>query len=124
MGFAAAALCMCVIFNTKLNVDSVHDRRALCTIHGLALLTLPFVVPVCMKQNGSLMCRFAAPTCWNFYHIIHMTKDLCPAKAKTCKGKCIFAVATANPLQGMQHNAADISYSSPSKRFQPSSKPC
>ncbi|KAG2481922.1 hypothetical protein HYH03_019121 [Edaphochlamys debaryana] len=26
-----------------------------------------------LMQNGSLMCRFAAPTCWNFYHIIRMT---------------------------------------------------
>ncbi|GFR49399.1 hypothetical protein Agub_g11451 [Astrephomene gubernaculifera] len=24
-------------------------------------------------QNGTLMCRFAAPTCWNFYHMIRMT---------------------------------------------------
>ncbi|MEW5297623.1 MAG: hypothetical protein WDW36_000821 [Sanguina aurantia] len=26
-----------------------------------------------LMQNGCLMCRFAAPTCWNFYHIIRMT---------------------------------------------------
>ena len=25
------------------------------------------------SQNGTLMCRFAAPTCWNFYHMIRMT---------------------------------------------------
>lgn len=25
-----------------------------------------------LMQNGSLMCRFAAPTCWNFLHVIHM----------------------------------------------------
>ncbi|KAF5836465.1 LMBR1-like membrane protein-domain-containing protein [Dunaliella salina] len=30
-----------------------------------------------LMQNGMLMCRFAAPTCWNFYHIIRMTKDVC-----------------------------------------------
>ncbi|GIL77008.1 hypothetical protein Vretimale_3267 [Volvox reticuliferus] len=27
-----------------------------------------------LMQNGTLMCRFAAPTCWNFYHIIRMTR--------------------------------------------------
>ncbi|GLC39990.1 hypothetical protein PLESTB_000120900 [Pleodorina starrii] len=26
-----------------------------------------------LMQNGTLMCRFAAPTCWNFYHMIRMT---------------------------------------------------
>lgn len=29
-----------------------------------------------LMQNGSLMCRFAAPTCWNFLHMIHMTGTL------------------------------------------------
>eukprot|EP00798_Chlamydomonas_sp_ICE-L_P014725 gene14725-20769_t len=28
-----------------------------------------------LMQNGSLMCRFAAPTCWNFYHIIRFTQE-------------------------------------------------
>ncbi|GIL58629.1 hypothetical protein Vafri_13639 [Volvox africanus] len=27
-----------------------------------------------LMQNGTLMCRFAAPTCWNFYHMIRMTR--------------------------------------------------
>lgn len=26
-----------------------------------------------LMQNGMLMCRFAAPTCWNFYHMVRMT---------------------------------------------------
>lgn len=26
-----------------------------------------------LMQNGTLMCRFAAPICWNFYHMIRMT---------------------------------------------------
>ncbi|KXZ44947.1 hypothetical protein GPECTOR_60g724 [Gonium pectorale] len=26
-----------------------------------------------LMQNGTLMCRFAAPTCWNFYHMVRMT---------------------------------------------------
>eukprot|EP00201_Polytomella_parva_P006581 CAMPEP_0175081692 /NCGR_PEP_ID=MMETSP0052_2-20121109/26305_1 /TAXON_ID=51329 ORGANISM="Polytomella parva, Strain SAG 63-3" /NCGR_SAMPLE_ID=MMETSP0052_2 /ASSEMBLY_ACC=CAM_ASM_000194 /LENGTH=865 /DNA_ID=CAMNT_0016352733 /DNA_START=108 /DNA_END=2702 /DNA_ORIENTATION=- len=26
-----------------------------------------------LMQNGTLMSRFAAPTCWNFYHMIRMT---------------------------------------------------
>jgi hypothetical protein len=25
-----------------------------------------------LMQNGSLMARFAAPTCWNFLHVLHM----------------------------------------------------
>lgn len=29
----------------------------------------------CLMQNGSLMCRFAAPTCWNFLHVIHMETE-------------------------------------------------
>lgn len=29
-----------------------------------------------LMQNGSLLCRFAPPVCWNFYHILHMSSDL------------------------------------------------
>lgn len=29
-----------------------------------------------LMQNGSLMGRFSAPVCWNFYHIVRMTKDI------------------------------------------------
>lgn len=29
-----------------------------------------------LMQNGSLACRFAAPTCWNFVHMIHMAGDV------------------------------------------------
>ena len=25
-----------------------------------------------LMQNGTLMCRFAAPVCWNFLHMIRM----------------------------------------------------
>lgn len=25
-----------------------------------------------LMQNGSLMARFAAPTCWNLLHMVHM----------------------------------------------------
>jgi hypothetical protein len=28
--------------------------------------------PAPPTQNGSLMCRFAAPTCWNFLYMVHM----------------------------------------------------
>ena len=38
-------------------------------------------------QNGSLMARFAAPTCWNFYHIIRFAKDYCPP-ASQAAGQC------------------------------------
>lgn len=29
-----------------------------------------------LMQNGSLMARFAAPTCWNLLHIVHMDGKL------------------------------------------------
>jgi hypothetical protein len=40
-----------------------------------------------LMQNGSLMARFAAPTCWNFYHIIRFAKDNCP-DASQAAGLC------------------------------------
>ena len=45
------------------------------SVFGL-ISVLPFLSPP-PPQNGSLMCRFAAPTCWNFYHIIRFAKDFC-----------------------------------------------
>ncbi|GAX78046.1 hypothetical protein CEUSTIGMA_g5488.t1 [Chlamydomonas eustigma] len=44
-----------------------------------------------LMQNGSLMCRFAAPTCWNFYHIIRFAKDFCPEAAQVA-GSCQLTV--------------------------------
>ena len=38
-------------------------------------------------QNGSLMARFAAPICWNFYHIIRFAKDNCKPEAQAA-GQC------------------------------------
>lgn len=29
-----------------------------------------------LMQNGSLMARFAAPTCWNLLHMVHMDGKL------------------------------------------------
>ena len=40
-----------------------------------------------LMQNGSLMARFAAPTCWNFYHIIRFAKDYCSADSQAA-GQC------------------------------------
>lgn len=41
--------------------------------------------PPPFSQNGSLMCRFAAPTAWNFYHIIRFA---CKPCVEGRMGKC------------------------------------
>lgn len=57
-------ICACIYFTlfriTAFNYNKLIPRATT----GAALM-----------QNGSLMCRFAAPTCWNFYHIIRMTNE-------------------------------------------------
>jgi len=55
-------------------VCSITIARGVRRCQGLTQHTIPVRSS---SQNGMLMCRFAAPTCWNFYHIIRMTKDVC-----------------------------------------------
>jgi len=39
-----------------------------------------------LMQNGSLMARFAAPTCWNFLHVVHMDGVVASAAALAAGG--------------------------------------
>ncbi|KAG1668956.1 hypothetical protein FOA52_001000 [Chlamydomonas sp. UWO 241] len=38
-----------------------------------------------LMQNASLMCRFAAPTCWNFYHVIRYASEYCQGSDPSCR---------------------------------------
>mmetsp|Transcript_35578 Transcript_35578/g.79011 ORF Transcript_35578/g.79011 Transcript_35578/m.79011 type:complete len:727 (-) Transcript_35578:712-2892(-) len=70
-------ICACSYFALfKINAFNYNKLIAKATT-GAALM-----------QNGSLMCRFAAPTCWNFYHMIRYASDYCDLteeKAGTCQ---------------------------------------
>lgn len=54
-----------------------------CTYYALFRITafnynklrLKATTGAALMQNGSLMCRFAAPTCWNYYHMLRMTRE-------------------------------------------------
>jgi hypothetical protein len=87
------------------------DRRAACHVLHASCLSrslapaagchvcapLPVLLTHCgggggALQNGSLMCRFAAPTAWNFYHIIRFACKPCiPGRIGKCDAQCEWA---------------------------------
>lgn len=54
-----------------------HPPCALSNTHRLNAFNYNKLLPrtttgAALMQNGSLMARFAAPTCWNLLHMVHM----------------------------------------------------